>query len=261
MAVERSALYVGTVAHDRRHGPRHRFHYPLYMHLVDLDELPALDRSLRLFGHNRVRPVSFRDGDHLGEPGRPVAENVRAFVEREGLAWPGGRVLLLTHCRVFGYVFNPVSFYYCHDRDDRVAAIVAEVNNTFGERHCYLLGPATEVTPPGGPRTWRDKKVFHVSPFFSLDGSYRFEMSPPGGELRVRIDLTVGDVPQFRATLALRRTPLDDRALARMLVRYPFMTAKVMAAIHWEALRLWRKGVPYWSKPRYDPEVARRGVA
>jgi DUF1365 family protein len=258
---EHSALYVGTVAHDRRHGPRHQFRYPLYMHLLDLEELPAVARTLRLFGHNRARPVSFRDADHLGDRGRPVAENLRAWVETRGVEWPGGRVTLLTHCRVFGYVFNPVSFFYLHDRTGQLAAIVAEVNNTFGERHCYLLGPSTEVSSTSTRRAWRDKKVFHVSPFFSLDGSYRFEMSAPGDDVFARIDLTVAGALRFRATLALERVPLDDRALARMLIRYPLMTARIMGAIHWEALKLWRKGVPFQSKPRYDPEAARRGVA
>ena len=263
-----SALYEGVVTHQRLSGPAHQFTYPIYMHLLDLDELGELDRRLRLFGYNRARAVSFRDADHLGDPARSVTDNLRAWLEGQGVGWPGGAVRLLTHCRVLGYVFNPVSFFYCHDREGHLAAIVAEVNNTFGERHPYLLR-AGEALPEDGQRPagqahlceWREKKVFHVSPFFSLDGTYRFLMAPPGERVRARIDLTVEGRTVFTSALALERRALDDRALASMLVRYPMVTARVFAAIHWQAFKLWRKKAPFWSKPPYDPEAARGGTA
>jgi hypothetical protein len=259
----RSGLYSGIVTHHRLGGPAHRFGYPIYMHLLDLGEVDALDAGLRLFGRNRTAVVSFHDRDHFRDPSRTVTENLRAAVEQEGATWPGGRVLLLTHCRVLGYVFNPVSFYYCHRPDGRLAVVVAEVNNTFGDRHCYVL-PVEAADPAGAAASryrWRAKKLMHVSPFLPMDGSYVWELDEPGERLRVRVDVTLRRARKFTATLALRREPLSDRALSRMLVRYPLVTAKVIGAIHWEALRLWWKRAPFHSQPPYDPDAARRGVA
>jgi DUF1365 family protein len=264
----RSAIYFGTVTHERFVGPRHRFRYPAALFLLDLAELPELDTRSRLFGWNRRRPVAFRDRDHLGDPQRAASENVRTFVEAHGEPWPGGRVLLLTNCRLFGYVFNPLSLFYCYDTAGTLALVVAEVNNTFGDRHAYLLpaSRAQRATAPGavGPLrlSWREKKAMHVSPFLSLDGTYAFTLEPPSDRVRARIDLAVGDVPQLSATLALEAPePIDDRAVALMLLRYPLETIKVIGAIHWEALRLWRKGAPFRSRPPYDPEAARRRPA
>jgi DUF1365 family protein len=251
----RSALYRGEVVHRRLEGPKHGFRYPVYLHLLDLDELEDLDRDLRLFGHDRPRPVAFRDSDHLGDPRRPLRANVEAFLRESGSGLRPGRIEILTHCRVFGYVFNPVSFIYCYDEGDRLAAVVAEVNNTFGERHPYLL----EVD--GESRVWVEKKVFHVSPFFPLDGSYRWEVPEPGPALRIRVDLTRGGRPALAARMSLARLPLTDASLARALLRYPLMTGQVIGAIHWEALRLWWKRAPFWTKPPYDPEAARGGPA
>ena len=247
-----SSLCAGTVTHVRDGVPAHRFSYPLYMLLLDLDELPELGRRLRLFGHNRPRPLSFRDRDHLGDDARPLREKVEAVLRAEGIHPPGGRILLLTLPRVFGYVFNPVSFFYCYVWAGRLVARVAEVSNTFGDRHSYVgSGPA-----------WRDKKVMHVSPFFPMAGSYAWDLPEPD-RLRVdaRVDLTREGLPMLRAHLMLRPEPLTDRALAKALLRYPFMTMKVVAAIHFEALRLWRKGARVFPKPAYDPPAARREVA
>jgi hypothetical protein len=247
-----SSLCAGTVTHHRIGGPAHRFAYPLYMLLLDLDELADLDRRLRLFGHDRARPLSFRDRDHLENDARPLRAKVEAFLRAEGIHPPGGRILLLTLPRVFGYVFNPVSFFYCYDREGRLAARVAEVNNTFGDRHSYA----------GTTRAWRDKKVMHVSPFFSMEGSYDWDLPEPD-HLRVdaRVDLTRAGRRALQARLTLRPEPITDRAIAKALLRYPFMTLKVVAAIHFEALRLWRKGARVFPQPAYDPPAARREVA
>ena len=235
------------------------------MLLLDLGELEALDAHLRLWGRNRARLVSFHDGDHFRDARRSVEENLRAAVEAEGHAWPGGRVTMLTHCRVFGYVFNPVSFFYCHDPQGELAVMVAEVNNTFGDRHCYVLpvSASERVAVPAGRERfrWTAKKLMHVSPFFPMDGSYLWEFDVPAERLYARVDVTVRGARQFTASLALTRTELTDAALGLALVRYPLMTAKVMAAIHWEALKLWWKGAPFHSQPPYDPDAARRGVA
>jgi len=241
-------LYTGHVWHERS-APRHAFRYRTYMHLFDLDAVGAINGTFRLLGYNRARPVSLHDADHFD--GRPLREGIEHALVSRGHAWPGGRVLLLTHGRVAGYVFNPVSFFYCFDPDDRLSTVVAEVNNTYGERHVYVL-------PPGEAAGRSHKKEFHVSPFFDLDGTYRFDVEPPGEALRVGIDLTVGTQRRFAARLVLARKRLSDGALLGMLARYPLVTAQVMAAIHWEAARLWWKGVPFRDKPAYAPDSARQ---
>jgi uncharacterized protein len=247
-----SSLCVGSLTHRRLEAPEHRFVYPLYMLLVDLDELPDLDRRLRLLGHNRARPVGFRDADHLGASARPVRDKVEAFLRSQGIEPPGGRVLLLTHPRVFGHVFNPVSFFYCYEPGGALVARVAEVNNTFGDSHAYA----------GSTPAWSDKKVMHVSPFFSMAGSYLWNLPEPGPDrVEARVDLTREGRTLLQARLTLRPEPLGDRAIARALVRYPLMTLKVVAAIHFEALRLWRMGARVFPNPTYDPVSARREVA
>ena len=241
-------LYAGHVWHARS-APRHSFRYRTYMHLFDLDVVAHINERFRLLGYNRPRPVSLYDADHFD--GRPLREGIEHALVSRGFAWPGGRVLLLTHCRVAGYVFNPVSFFYCFDPDDRLSTVVAEVNNTYGERHVYVL--------PGLNGAERShKKEFHVSPFFGLEGTYRFTVEPPGEALRVGIDLTIGTERRLGARLVLARKRLSDGTLFGMLARYPLVTAQVMAAIHWEAARLWWKGVPFRDKPVYEPEAARQ---
>jgi hypothetical protein len=261
----RSAIYAGTLTHRRLNGPDHGFAYPIYMHLLDLDEIDDIAARLRWFGRNRVRPVAFYDRDHLGAPGATVKDNLRAFVEGAGHRWPGGRVSVLTHCRVFGYVFNPVSFFYCHRPDGELGMVVAEVNNTFGDRHPYVLpverGEVREAGKAGPRYRWVEKKVMHVSPFYSLDGSYVWDFDVPGEASHTRVDVTLRGERLFAATLTLRRRELTDAAIRAVLVRYPLMTVKVIGAIHWEALKLWWKGAPFHSQPKYDPESARQGVA
>jgi len=236
------------------------------MTLLYLDELPALSRSLRLFGHEKARPLCFRDRDHFEGSGRGVRAELESLVRAEGLEVPKGRVLLLTNCRLFGHVFNPVSFYYCHDADGRLSLVVAEVNNTFGDRHSYVL-PVAEATIGPSPRdgtghTWRRKKLMHVSPFTRPDaGTYVFELPPPGPRVEASIDLTRSGGTVVATRLSLEARPMSDRAILSALVRCPFQTVKVMVAIHWEALRLWWKGAPFWSRPPYDPAAAQRGPA
>ncbi len=260
----RSACYAGTVTHHRLQGPSHRFAYPVYMHLIDLDELPALDRALRCFGHNTRRPVAFFDRDHFSTADTARA-GVQRVVEASGVAWPGGRVEVVTHCRVFGYVFNPVSFWYCYRPDASLAVVVAEVNNTFGDRHPYVLpieAATSRATAAGTTRhRWTTKKVMHVSPFFPLDGSYTWELERPDSHLLARVDVTLGGKRTFTASFAAERRPLSDAGLVRLLATYPLVTAKVVGAIHWEALRLWVKGAPFRSQPPYDPDAARQGVS
>jgi DUF1365 family protein len=252
----RSRLAEGFVSHRRVEGPVHGFRYAVFMTLLDLDELPELDRRLRLFGHRSARPVRFADADHFDGSPHGVREALERVVRAEGHAMPGGRVELLTNCRVLGYVFNPVSFFYCYDTDERPAVTVAEVNNTYGDRHAYVLPVA------GDAHEWRTKKLMHVSPFFRPDaGTYRWELPPPGERVDAGVDLTRDGETALAARLSLDRRPLTDRALASALLRHPLMTVQVIGAIHFEALRLWRKGARFWERPPYDPELARGGPA
>jgi len=232
--------------HRRLGAVSHGFRYGLVMYRLDLDELDALDRGLRWFGVERARPVGFYRGDHLPD--------ARACLRAHGVTGEVARIELVTNCRVFGYVFNPVSFFLCYDPNEVLVAVVCEVHNTFGEAHVYVVPAAS------GAAAWPEKKVFHVSPFFTLDGTYQFRFTVSPQHFEARIDLHRDGTPCFVSRLSLDRRPLTDAGIAWALVRYPFVTAKVMAAIHWEALRLWWKGATYHEKPAYEPESARRAT-
>jgi len=236
----RSALYTGTVMHARKTPKENVFRYRVCFYLLDLDELPELDQRVRLFGWNRRNVVSLHDGDHL---------DVRAYLVGHGIE--ADRILLLTNLRVLGYVFNPVSFFYCY-RGGELACIVAEVSNTFGERLPYLLSPENRDT---GERrlSYRHDKKLHVSPFFGLEQSYQWWFSEPGEQLDVRIDLREGASRPFFATLTGQRRPLTDASLAGALIRYPLMPLQVTVLIHLQAARLWLKRVPFFHKPPFVP--------
>jgi DUF1365 family protein len=260
----RSALYEGTLVHARSRPARNLFRYRVAYLLADLDELDELDRRLRLLAVNRPGVVALRDGDHFDDDGRSLKQKVEAFLARGGVDLAGGRVLALTQPRVFGYVFNPVSFYWCYRPGGELAAIVAEINNTFGERLPQLLVAGHEGEPlvPGHdhePLVYEHPKQLHVSPFLGLDATYRYRFTEPGAQLRVRMDVheRAGGQPPLWATLELRRRELSDRALAAALVAR-LMPQRIMWLIHWQALRLWRRGVPVHRKPTFTPGVGSR---
>ena len=238
-----SALYDGVVVH-RRYAPRvHRLRYRLFQLLIDLDELPALDRSLKLFGHNRFALFSHHDRDHGDRSGRPLRGQIEALLARAALS-AGGPIRLLAMPRVLGYVFNPLSLYYCHRPDGGLAAVVLEVNNTFGERHFYVA-PAE-----GGVVRSACAKAFFVSPFMGMDMSYDFRLAPPAETAEVAIvGRDPAGAPLIFASFAGRRRALTDAALLGAFFAHPLLTLKVVAAIHLEAARLIAKGVRLRPKP------------
>jgi DUF1365 family protein len=245
----RSALYAGKLVHSRRAPAENVFRYGISFFVLDLDELAALERGLRLFSVNRPNVLTFYDRDHFEDDGRPLKEKVLAFARGKGVELPGDtRVLVLTQLRVLGYVFNPVSFYWCYRPDGELTCMVAELNNTFGERLPELL--------PGGSLRYEHEKHLHVSPFMPLDQRYRYEFSEPGEQVFARIDVLEDGKTPLYAVLRGERRELTNASLARALLRYPLMPVQVIGLIHWQALRLWLKRVPFRHKP---PFVSGRG--
>jgi len=245
-----SCLYTGFVSHRRTQPLTHAFRFPLALFHLDLDELPDLDGRLRLFAVNRGNVLSFHDRDHMDRRPGSTKRKISAFLARHGLDVAGGKILLLTQCRMFHYVFNPVSFYFCHAAEGGLRSIVAEVNNTFGEGHLYLLSDRERLPAPSEDRmSYQARKVMHVSPFVSMDAIYQFHFAPVGDRLSIRLSESERGRPFFDAHLWGRRRELTDRNLAALLLRYPLLTVKVIAAIHWQALRLYLKGVPFHAQP------------
>jgi DUF1365 family protein len=245
-----SALYVGQVRH-RRYLPRpHAFRYRLFQLYLDLDELPDLFAGRWLWRVERRGVAAFHRADYLGDPRQPLVEAVRDLVEARLGTRPTGPIRLLTHLRYLGYCFNPVSFYYCFGAGGaQVEALVAEITNTpWNERHAYVLGAAGNLAR-GGKHRHRFGKQFHVSPFLAMDYEYAWHFTAPADRLLVHMQNRRADGVHFDATLSLCRRPLSTGQLTAALAAYPFMTAKVAAAIYWQAARLWWRGTPVFDHP------------
>lgn len=241
-------LYPGKVMHQRLSPFGHRFSYSVFSLLVDIDRLAELDTVSHLLAVNRPGVLSFREADHVELEGESLRQFVDRLLARAGLAAPAARVLLLAYPRMLGYVFNPLSTYFAYDRDGQLVAIIYAVRNTFGERHSYVARLLPGELSPAGVRQSR-AKLFHVSPFMDMDMRYHFRVLPPGKSVRLRIHETHGNTPFLAATFNGEAVPLDTRNLTRCLLRFPLMTLKVMAGIHWEALKLWIKGARFRSSP------------
>ena len=237
-----SAIYLGQVMHRRIKPVRHRFIYQVFSLLLDLDRLAELDRGLRVFSVNRANLVSFFERDHGARDGSPLRPWVDARRREHGLE-AAARVLLLCFPRLLGYVFNPLSVYYCFGRSGGLDAIIYEVKNRCGEQHAYVLPVAPTASPVSRVRQSCGKR-FYVSPLIEMAARYRFKLVPPGERLTVVIQEEVAQKTSMVATLTGRRRPLTDRQLLRAVLRLPLMTLKVVVAIHYEALRLWLKGAP-----------------
>lgn len=234
-----SGIYTGIVAHKRLRPRRHKLRYRVFALLLDLDELPGL--SLRWLGINRGGLLSFHEKDH-GDGG-PLRPWVAARLAEAGIV-ADGPVRMLCYPRMLGYVFNPLTVYFCHRGDGRLAAIIHEVHNTHGERHAYVL--------PAGEGTVRQScaKDFFVSPFMPPDCTYNFTISPPGESVSVGIVETDADGTLLTATFSGARSELDDAGLLRAVLAHPLMTLKVTAAIHWEAIKLLAKGLRLYRHTR-----------
>jgi DUF1365 family protein len=245
-----SAIFSGQVNHWRKSPVDHTFKYRVFMMYMDLSELDEVFTGRWFWSTRRSALARFRRSMYLGDPNVPLESSVRELVlERTGIR-PSGPIRLLTNLSYFGYCFNPVSVYYCFDeRDERVEAIVAEVSNTpWGERCCYVLS-AGENTGDGRTHRYKTDKELHVSPFMHMNISYDWLLTEPGKDLVVRIDNWSDEGRLFGASLNLKRKAINGPELASVLVRFPFMTLKVMAGIHWQALRLWLKGCPLVAHP------------
>jgi uncharacterized protein len=260
-----SRLYECHVMHARFAPREHRFVYRIFLFALDLDELPELHRRLRLFSVGRRNLYSFRESDYFPigeprvraggqppEPAQPASQalglkgRILAHLKDHGIDLAGGRIELLTLPRVAGFLFNPVSFYFCHAADGTPVAAIPEVTNTFREMKPFLLGP--ETLQPDGSFHLRVPKHFYVSPFSDVDVAFDFRLRPPADRLAIQIDDYQGDSRTLTSTLTGASQPLTDARLARFSLLYPAVTLKIIALIHWQALRLYLRKVPWFRK-------------
>jgi uncharacterized protein len=273
-----SCLYECSVMHHRLAPKKHQFRHELFMFYLDLDELDAVTRRVLCFSRNRRNLYSFRDDDH--EPRgvgyrTPLKERTIQYLARHGITFdPRGRIMLLTLPRVLGYIFNPISIYFCFSPDGAPVCAVVEVGNTFREMKLFLLRPedlcqpSTATTTGNGdeqntashaehPKAALFHKVvpkhFYVSPFSSLDLSFDFNLRVPGDRLDIRIDDRDGEERVLISTLSGRRAALTNRRLSWLTLKCPLVTLKVISLIHWHAFRLWLKRVPFHRKAENLP--------
>jgi DUF1365 family protein len=264
MDTHTSQLLEGIVMHQRRSPILHRFIYPLFVLRFNLSEYKRQGTSLSplLFGINRKRPVSLHFKDHGARTGDDLetwartllaqASNMNANNAEKNANAIDGDIVLQAFPRVFGFVFNPISLWYCHRQDGALMAIIAEVNNTFGEHHCYVLedGQGNCISPAS---TLSCKKQMHVSPFCEVKGHYQFQFKEHAQRSLIRIDYHLNQSALINTTLATQKHALNNANLMRLLFKYPFLSLGVVLRIHTQALRLWLKRVPFFSKPKLAP--------
>lgn len=255
-----SSIYAGTVVHTRLRPKKHNLRYRVFSLLLDLDELPVLDRSLRLFSVNRRGLFSFWQKDHGDGTPNGLKAWVAGQLSNAGITTDGLNVRVLCYPRIFGYVFNPLTVYFCYGPQSELRAVIYEVCNTFHERHAYIIPADGEES---GQISHSCSKDLYVSPFVPMDCCYDFSVRTPAEQVRIAIKESDADGMFLYAMFQGRHSPLTDSGLAKAFLRYPLMTLKVTAAIHWEALRLWLKRVPVHrharaASPRASTIVAHR---
>lgn len=260
IANEAAALYFGEVMHARLKPMGHRFGYRVMSLLIDLDRLAEADKLSPLFAVNRAALYSFHESDHGRRDGSSLRAYAQACASEHEIDLTGGRVLLLCYPRLFGYTFNPLSVYFCHRADGSLALLIYEVRNTFGEMHSYVLPVRSGEISAAGVRQEQDK-LFYVSPFVGMAMRYRFRVAPPAEQVKLRILETDREGPLLAATFIGRHRELTTRALLRAFVALPLVTLKIIAAIHWEALRLWLKGARLVARPDAATANADRALA
>jgi DUF1365 family protein len=235
-----AAIYDTVVAHARSTPLRNVFRYRSYSWLVDLDHLPRVPRALR-------RLAEFRSADHLGSPDRSLRANLDAYLAANGVDLAGGRILMLANARVLGHGFNPLSVFWCHNAGGHLECVVAEVHNTYGERHCYLLRADADG------RAEADKQ-FYVSPFYPVDGRYVMRLPVPGERLALSIEFRRDADRPFVASVRGTRRPAGPATLVRAALRVPWVTLTVAGQIRIQGLRLWARGLPVVPRPKHSPQ-------
>ena len=240
-----SALYTGTVVHQRFRPKPHRLRYRMAQLLIDIDEVDALAGRLRLFSSNRFNLIAFHNRDYGNRSGSDLRGQIETLLRTAGIDFDGGPIRLLTMPRIMGHVFNPISIWFCHARNGRLCVTVYEVTNTFGDRHFYAIRADAEA----GTVHQSCDKALHVSPFMDMDMCYDFALKPPGESVSLTITGSDPEGKLIVASFTGKRQALDDRALLGLLLGLPLLTVRVVAGIHWEALKLWLKGVAVRRRP------------
>jgi uncharacterized protein len=257
-ALAAAALYKGQVMHARMKPKAHRFTYGVYNLLIDIDALEAADRQSAFFSVGRFNLLSFRAEDH-GDAGRtPLGAHVRKLLADAGLREPPARIELICYPRVLGFVFNPISVYFAYSSDGALTGVVYEVRNTFGDMHAYVAPVRDGELTEAGLRQERDK-LFHVSPFMDMPMRYHFRIRPPGDEVAIRILETDGEGPILSATFHGLRKPLTTASALAAFLTVPLLTLKVVAGIHFEAMKLWFKGLRFFTRPEPPPPASDAG--
>lgn len=246
----RNSLYTGKVFH-KRHAPfEHAFTYRVFTLLIDLDDLPDFSKRMKFFSYNKFNLFSLHDKDHGPQDGSPLRPWIEAAAKAKDIDLEGGEIYMLVFPRILGYVFNPLTVYFCYDKDGNLKAALHQVKNTFGEQHGYLLSVETNTTV----YKQECEKVFHVSPFIHMDCEYKFRFLEPEEKLDFAIHQFQPAGKILTATWEGERTDLTDKNLLKTFITHPLLTLKIIGGIHWEALKLWIKGAKYIRKPEPPAE-------
>jgi uncharacterized protein len=248
----RSSLYVGKVMHRRLSPRKHEFRYRAFWFLLDLDEIGELAKKLVWFSHNRSNVFSFYDTDHGDGTETPLRTQIERLLAGAKVELAGGRICLLCMPRTLGYCFNPISIFFCYRADTSLAAMIYQVHNTFRERHSYVIRVENETSA----LRQRCRKLFYVSPFLDMDMRYDFRVTRPGERIVVGVCASSSRRPLLQAVLTGMRKDLTNRNLTSVFLKMPTITIKVIGAIHWEALRLWAKGIGLRRRPSPPKQAA-----